>query len=204
MVPKALDFVGMNSEDIDYVIHTGRSSLMPEIQENIRKLFLHLPEDRIILDKENLKVCVAKGAALYGLVRTGIPIESQVRLVSEGRRLPHSYGVQVMKGLSPVFESIIPIGAEYPTEEIKHYDEVPGQRYLTLRFLQNSGENNNIKGNLDIRTIGSITIDTLEDGEPGCDVHFMIDANRKMEVSADDKPVKIEPARLEEEERWIG
>jgi molecular chaperone DnaK len=204
LVPKAFEFIGIGPESIDYVIHTGRSSLMPEIQANIEKLFSHLQKEHIILDKENLKVCVAKGAALYGLMRTGIQKEQQVRLVSEGRRLPHSYGIHVMKGFKPVFEHIIPSGTEYPTEETKHYDEVPGQRYLTLRFLQNSGENNNINGNPDVRTIGSITIDTLADGKPGCDVKYMFDANRKMEVSADGRVVEIEPARLEEEERWIG
>jgi molecular chaperone DnaK (HSP70) len=177
---------------------------MPKIQEIVKQLFPSLQPNHIILDRENIKVCVAKGAALYGLMRTGILMGHQVRLVSEGRRLPHSYGVQVMKGFTPIFEPIIEIGAEYPTEKLKHYDEDPSQRFLTLRFLQNPGKNNKIKGNKEIRNIGNITIDTLADGEPGCDVQFIIDANRKMEVTADGRPVKIEPARLEEEERWIG
>ncbi|MCK4763922.1 MAG: Hsp70 family protein [Candidatus Aminicenantes bacterium] len=203
VVGEALSLADIEAADIDYIIHTGRSSLMPNIQQDISTLFRHLNDEHVILDKKNLKICVAKGAALYGLLRSGIQTEHNVRLVSGGRRLPHSYGVQVMRITKPMFEPIIETGTKYPTEKTKHYDD-PGSRFLTLRFLQNSSVNNNIKGNPDIRVIGAITVDTLADNVPGCDVKFMIDANRKMEVSADGVPVQIKPARLEDEDRWIG
>lgn len=204
VVREALKLVEINSDNIDYIIHTGRSSLMPMIREKVKGIFPKLPKEHDILNKENLKVCVAKGAALYGLIRSGIAMGQQVRLVSGGRRLPHSYGVQVMKGFTPMYEPIIEIGREYPTEETKHYPDTPGTRYLNLKFIQNSGKNNTIRNNSDIRVIGSQTIDTLADGIPGCDIKFIIDPNRKMEVTADGQLIEIEPVRLEEEERWIG
>jgi len=126
--------------------------------------------------------------------------------MSGGRRLPHAYGVQVMRGFVPYFESIIDIGTEYPTVVEREYkeNEIPRGGILTLKFLKNSGKEDKIKGNPDIRKIGSLTFDTLEDKKPGCDVKFIIDANRKIEVTADGKPVEIEPVRLEDQNRWVG
>jgi molecular chaperone DnaK (HSP70) len=176
------------------------------IREKVMLVFPQFPQKYDILDQEYLKVCVAQGAALYGLIRSGIQKEQHVRLVAGGRRLPHAYGVQVMRGFTPFFEPIIKVGEEYPTVGEKEYtvDEIPRSGILNLKFLQNSGSSDRIKGNPDIRVIGSKTIDTLIDKKPGCDIKVIIDANRKMEVTADEEMVEIEPVRLEEEGRWIG
>jgi molecular chaperone DnaK (HSP70) len=206
MVMEVLSLAGIKAENVHYIIHTGGSSLMPLVRKTVKNLFPHLHEKNDILDKQNLKVCSAKGAVLYGMMRSGIQKEQHVRLVSVGKRLPHSYGTQVMKGFKPMFKPIIEMGKEYPTKGIIHYDEneIPKSGILNLKFLQNSGSNNNIKGNPGIRVIGSITIDTLADRIPGCDVEITIDANRKMTISVDGMPVEINPIRFEGGERWIG
>lgn len=206
VVREALAVANLKANQIDFIIHTGRSSLLPAIRDKVKLVFPQLPKDHDILDKEYLKICVAKGAALYGLMHAGIEKGQGVRLVSGGRRLPHGYGVQVMRGFVPYFESIIDIGEKYPTVGTKTYEEkeIPRSGVLNLKFLQNSGNDMKIKGNQEIRVIGSMIIDTLADKKPGCDIKFIIDANRKMEVTADGVPVEIEPVRLEERERWIG
>jgi molecular chaperone DnaK len=206
VVRDALHLTDIKADRIDYIIHTGRSSLMPLIREKVKDVFPQLPKQYDILDQEYLKVCVAQGAALYGLIRSGIQREQHVRLVTGGRRLPHAYGVQVMRGFVPFFEPIIDVGEEYPTVGIKNYsvDEIPKSGILNLKFLQKSGGGDRIKENPDIRVIGSKTIDTLIDKKPGCDIKIIIDANRKMEVTADEEMVEIEPVRLEEGGRWIG
>jgi molecular chaperone DnaK (HSP70) len=206
LVRDALLLNKIGVDKIDYIIHTGRSSLMPMLRENVKKVFPKLKAEYDRLDKEYLKVCVAKGAVIYGMLRGGIVKDRHVQLMSGGRRLPHAYGVQVMRGFAPYFESIIDIGREYPTVVEKEYkeNEIPRNGILTLKFLKNSGKENKIKGNPDIRKIGALTFDTLEDKKPGCDVKFIIDANRKIEVTADGKTVEIEPVRLEEQNRWVG
>ncbi len=206
VVRDALRLVDIKADRIDYIIHTGRSSLMPMIREKVKLVFYQFPQQYDILDQEYLKVCVAKGAALYGLIRSGIQKEQHVRLVTGGRRLPHAYGVQVMKGFVPLFEPIINVGEEYPTVGKKNYkeDEIPRSGVLNLKFLQNSGSSDRIRENPDIRLIGSKTVDTIIDKKPGCEIKIIIDANRKMEVTADGDMVEIEPVRLEEEGRWIG
>jgi molecular chaperone DnaK (HSP70) len=206
VVRNALSVNKIGVDEIDYIIHTGRSSLMPMLRENVKKVFPKLKDEYDRLDKEYLKVCVAKGAVIYGMLRAGIVKDRHVRLMSGGRRLPHAYGVQVMRGFIPYFESIIDIGTEYPTVVEREYkeNEIPRGGILALKFLKNSGKEDKIKDNPDIRRIGSLTFDTLEDKRPGCDVKFIIDANRKIEVTADGKLVEIEPVRLEEQNRWVG
>ncbi len=203
LVRDALDFAGTDADAVDYIIHTGRSSLIPSVRGRVRSIFPHLPESGDILDEEHLKVCVARGAAMYGAQKRAISA-SGVHLIAEGRKLPHSYGIAKQKGTRRIFDEIIPLGSTYPTEETRHYGEeqIIG-RILHLTFFQNSGKNQYIRENPDIKRIGEITT-SLPQNNPTCDVRFVIDANRKLDVFANEAPVEIKPERLEEEERWIG
>ncbi|OQY60011.1 MAG: hypothetical protein B6245_03660 [Desulfobacteraceae bacterium 4572_88] len=204
LVRGALNFADIDEAVVDYIIHTGRSSLVPAVRERIRSIFPGLAENRDILREEHLKVCVAKGAAMYGAQRR--VMGEGIRLIAEGRKLPHAYGIgkTAARGLRRQFDEIIPLGSNYPTEETRHYgaDMIRG-RMLHLTFYQNSGRNKEIKNNPDIRRIGDITI-KLPGDSLNCDVKFVIDANRKLDVYANDQPVAIIPQRLEDEGRWIG
>lgn len=208
LVESALDLAGLSSGQIDYILHTGRQSQMPLIRQCVREIFPHLPEDRDLLEQEHLKVCVAKGAALYGWMRDKLVLpEARIHLLSEGRRLPHSYGVEKFANLlQPELDEIIRRGAAYPVSESKVYgaEMIPPSGYLNLKFYQNTGTRKAIVKNPQVSLIGQISINTLLDGEPGCKVHFVIDANRKLDVFADGQEVSIQPVRLHGEESWMG
>lgn len=208
LVDSALNLAKLDHEEIDYILHTGRQSLLPLIPQRVREIFPSLPAGRDILDPEHIKLCVAKGAALYGWMRDklGNP-EARVHFLSEGRRLPHSYGVEKFANfLQPEFDEVIPRGSTYPsaTEKVYGPEMIPSSGYLNLKFYQNTGANKRIVRNPEVRQIGQISINTLADGDPGCVVRFVIDANRKLEVFADGHEVTIQPARLQGEESWMG
>jgi molecular chaperone DnaK len=210
LVRSALSLAQLGAQDIDYVLHTGRQSLLPAVRKRVKALFPALPPGHDLLEEEHVKVCVAKGAVLYGsMKRSLIAAEGAgVRFLSEGRRLPHSYGVE--KRVGPTrreFDEIVPRGATYPRVEERHFPESmisDPNGSLNLKFYQNTGENKLIRGNPEISLIGQITVDTRANGKPGCEIRFMIDANRKLEVSADGRQVEINPVRLQGEETWVG
>lgn len=192
---------------IDYILHTGRQSLLPEIRECVRELFPDLPAGHDILNEADLKVCVAKGAALYGWMRNKIARPgARINFLSEGR-LPHSYGVEQFSNLmAPEFDEIIERGSIYPTSGEKEYepDMIPRSGYLNLKFYQNSGSSKEILRNPEVSFIGQISLDTTANGRPGCRVRIVVDANRKLEVFANDQMVTLTPARMQGDEGWIG
>ncbi|HEX7681063.1 MAG TPA: hypothetical protein VF713_23200, partial [Thermoanaerobaculia bacterium] len=73
---------------------------------------------------------------------------------------------------------------------------------LNLRFYQNAGMSSSIIGNPQVSLVGEVSIDTKADGQPGCDVRFVVGANRTLEVFADGAPVEIQRASLLDEEEW--
>ena len=208
LITSSLGLAGIDAADVDYILHTGRQSLLPQIRRGVRGLFPHLGDDRDLLEEEHLKVCVAKGAALYGSMRNAlVRPDARIHFLSEGRRLPHSYGVETfVDPLEPEFDEVIPRGSSYPTEKTKGYppEMIPPSGQLSLKFYQNTGASKAIHGNPHVSLVGQISIDTLEDGKPGCDVSFVVGANRTLNVFADGKPVTIERARLHEDESWMG
>ncbi len=208
LIDSALDLAAIPRTDIDYVLHTGRQSLLQLIRQHVRGLFPHLRNDRDVLDEAHLKVCVAKGAALYGSMRNRLVDKSaRIHFFDEGRSLPHSYGVETWRNpVEPEIDVIIPRGSKYPIAQTRHYDAdlIPETGYLNLRFYQNTGTSSAIVNNPQVSLIGEISIDTTADGEPGCDVHFAIGANRTLEVFADGNPVTIQRASLQDEEGWMG
>lgn len=206
LIRSALALADVQAGDIDYILHTGRQSLLPQIRKCVRAVFPALGDARDLLEEEHLKVCVAKGAALYGRMREQlVNRDARVLLLSDGRRLPHSYGVETFTNpVEPEFDEVIERGAQYPIERTKPYppEMIPPSGYLHLKFYQNTGTAKAIVGNPDVSLIGQISIDTA--GASGCDVTFAIGANRTLSVFANGNPVTIEPARLQEAENWTG
>jgi molecular chaperone DnaK (HSP70) len=208
LIAASLSLAGIEAGDVDYILHTGRQSLLPQIRKQVRGMFPKLGDDRDLLEEEHLKVCVAKGAALYGSMRNAlVRPDARIHFLSEGRRLPHSYGVETfVDPLEPEFDEVIARGSSYPAEKTKEYppEMVPPSGQLTLKFYQNTGVSKAINGNPHVSLVGQISIDTLEDDKPGCNVSFVVGANRTLNVFADGKPVTIERARLHEDESWMG
>ncbi|MEA2343135.1 MAG: molecular chaperone DnaK [Thermoanaerobaculia bacterium] len=206
LVKAALADASLIPGDIDYIIHTGRQSLLPQIRERVRSVFSTLRDDHDLLERDHLKVCVAKGAALYGSMRDRLGAgDARIVFLSEGRRLPHSYGVEKFTDLfEPEFDEVIPRGVKYPVERTKTYDAemIPSSGTLNLKFYQNVGTSTVIVSNPQVSLIGHISIDTV--AKEACDVRIAIGANRTLNVFANDQEVKIEPARLYEEESWMA
>jgi molecular chaperone DnaK len=206
LIRRLLSLAKVEASEVDYILHTGRQSLLPAIRDRVRSLFPNLTQDRDILEQKHLKICVAKGAALYGSMRDRL-VEPGARIVllSDGRRLPHSYGVETFRNLVDAeLDEIIERGEPYPIERTKTYPPhmVPASGTLNLKFYQNNGTTLRITGNREITLIGQISIET--EGSSGCDVTFRVGVNRTLEVEAGGRPVTIEPARLHEEESWMG
>ena len=206
LISSSLALAGIDAEEVDYILHTGRQSLLPQIRRCVRAAFPNLGPDRDLLEEAHLKVCVAKGAALYGAMRDRL-IEREARIVflSSGRKLPHSYGVEKYTNpIEPEFDEVIGRGESYPIERTKLYppEMLPAGGYLNLKFYQNTGVKKSIVGNPHVSLIGQISFDIA--GRSDCGVTFSIGANRTLEVFANGTPVKIEPARLHEEESWMG
>ncbi|HYC60685.1 MAG TPA: Hsp70 family protein [Thermoanaerobaculia bacterium] len=206
LIRSALALAEVDSGDIDYILHTGRQSLLPQIRKCVRAMFPGIANDRDLLEEEHLKVCVAKGAALYGRMRSKLVVRgARILLLSDGRRLPHSYGVETFTNpIEPEFDEVIERGAQYPIERTKPYppEMIPPTGYLNLKFYQNTGSGKAIVGNPHVSLIGEISIDAADTS--GCDVTFAIGPNRTLRVFANGNPVTIEPARLREEESWTG
>jgi len=204
VVKGAIELSNIEKDTIDYIIHTGRSSMIPIVRERIREFFPSLNVNDDIFEIDHLKKCVAKGAVMYGLQRRSIGMG--VNLLAEGRKIPHSYGTHKSAGIGArlQFDEIIPRGTKYPTTIIKEYSEdVIKGRMLHMTFYQNSGTSKKITNNEEISKIGEITFDTLADNIPGCEIKFTIGPNRKLDITADGQAVPIEPAPLEDEEEWM-
>lgn len=206
LIRASLALAEVDPNEIDFILHTGRQSLLPQIRRRVRAMFPSLGDDRDLLEEQHLKVCVAKGAALYGSMRDRlVDPKARILLLSDGRRLPHSYGVETFTNpVEPEFDEVIARGAQYPLEATKPYppEMIPPSGYLNLKFYQNTGRGKAIVGNPHVSLIGQISIDTA--GRSGCDVTFAVGANRTLRVFANGSPVTIEPARLHEEESWMG
>lgn len=206
LILASLALAGVGTDDIDYILHTGRQSLLPQIRDRVRTVFPKLGNDRDLLEEKHLKICVAKGAALYGSMRDRLVApDARIVLLSDGRRLPHSYGVETFTNpIYPEFDEVIERGAQYPLERTKPYppEMIPPTGYLNLKFYMNTGTSNAIVANPQVSLVGQISIDTA--GREGCEVTFAVGANRTLSVFANGEPVTIEPARLHEEESWIG
>jgi len=206
LVATVLNLANLRDSDIDYILHTGRQSLLPTVREHVRGLFPSVKPSCDLLEEEHLKVCVAKGAALYGSMRDRLMSpDARVYLMDEGRSLPHSYGVETFEeAFVPKYDVIIPRGSKYPIQVMRHYgrEMVPDSGQLNLRFYQNIGMRSSIIGNSEVKFLGEIMIDADADGQPGCDVRFVVGANRTLEVFADDMPVVVQRANLQDEDAW--
>jgi len=200
LIDQCCDIEKISREQIDCVLMTGRTCLIPLIRKLVED---HCPQSKI--ECGDPKICVAMGAAILGnlSVMPGL----QLGFGQKGRLIPYHYGL-VEAFLSPKyprmqrFAKIIEAGTPYPTSLERVYENVSGD--LVLKVVQNMGnddrmfirkeEGEEIIPNPDIRNLGSYRI--KKTGEK-CIVEFKVDDNRKLSVYANEELV---PVQYEEDE----
>lgn len=205
---EALLLSELEPEHIHYLIHTGRQSQMPAVRDRIRALFPTLPPSHDLLDPSRVKVCVAKGAAHYGRIhqqaRSG---GNGIDILREGRRLPHSYGIERQAGFGQrEFVALIPRGTSYPAEGSLQLapHELPRSSTLDVVFLRNAGTRRGVKGNRDIRRLGRLKVDLAGLRETGCEVRLAIDANRRLTLAVAGQTLSVEEIPTEGPGSWWG
>lgn len=207
IIEKALKAANVTVEDIDYVVHTGRSSLNLWIQELLKKKF---PSDKVkhILENDELKMCVAKGAAYWGRALGGVRDGTDdIEIGEDGRRfpLPHSYGTEISRFANFFYDEIIPAGTLFPMDKpkIKIYDKskLPKGGLLRLRFYQNEGTDIQIDGNPEIRMVGRVDVKLIPT-DVECKIEIMVNANRKLKIIANNEEADIIPEQIETFQEW--
>lgn len=200
LVRRTLRSAKVKLAEVDYVLHTGRQSLMKEVRERVRTLFPKLDDNAHILD-DNVKICVAKGAALYGTLKDAAGAGG-LQFLNKGRTIPCSYGYERRHGIAQrLFTNVIPKGSPYPT---KQQVEVPAKqiRGRRLKIYQNRGTTKRIPGNPEIQLLGQARLE-IDEGD-ACKVVFSVDANRNLEVLANGKALPIDlDAQAPEPEEWL-
>jgi molecular chaperone DnaK (HSP70) len=172
---------GAEPSSVSAVLHVGRTSLIPMVREGVKRL-LPAAEDRSELVEP--KLCVALGAAYWGFIkdRPGANIEFS----GVGNQLTHDIGYLDVKSMKKVFVPIFAARSEFPCEKTV---ELPGRELIDLRLAENLGMSLNGKGNY--HAIGSCRISSGRDGGECVAVHFAINENRMLEITAHDRRQEI-------------
>ena len=169
----ALKNAGLKVGDIDEVILVGGTTLIPSIQEAVKKFFGKEPSKGVNPDE-----VVALGAAIQGGVLGG-----DVKDVLLLDVTPLSLGIETMGG---VLTKLIESNTTIPTKKSQVFSTaVDNQPSVEIHVLQ--GERAMAKDN---RTIGRFHLDGIPPsmrGIPQIEVTFDIDANGIINVSAMDK-----------------
>ncbi|MCG8455287.1 MAG: Hsp70 family protein, partial [Holophagales bacterium] len=250
LVEKALELAELEPEDIDFVLHAGRQSLLKLVQQRVAQIFARSPREgvatesagrisstrgrllrnegsvphdepnqsgsrvssgaelgpgvgRIVREQKNLmKVCVAKGAVLHGryLDAHRVPF----RLIQEPR-LPHSYGIDRPGAFGKLeLEEILRRGEVYPLAREKALEKVPETGRLHLKLYQNTGTRIRIRGNQDIRQIGSLEHFFDPEATESLTLKLDLDASRLLTAEIGDQKVEIRPLPPSDELDWMG
>ncbi len=168
----------VQSEDIDTILHVGRTSLLPIVRERINAI---LP---------NAEECVALGAAFWGQIKD--QPHSNFEFVGGANQLLHDVGfIDFSTGaLRQMFVTVFPAQTEFPCEKTI---ELPLTKdRITMQLAENRGTKSVIDGNTEIRRIGRVVIDAQGADGQTIEVTFRIDENRVLEITANGQTQNIE------------
>ena len=169
----ALDDAGLTVNDIDAVLLVGGMTRMPRVQQRVAEFFGRQPSKGVNPDE-----VVAIGAAIQGGVLTGEV--DDVILVDV---TPLSLGVETQGG---VFTRIIPKNTSIPCDASQVFSTaVDAQPMVTVHVLQ--GERELAKDNRSLAKFDLLGIPPAPRGVPQIEVHFSIDENGILQVSAVDR-----------------
>lgn len=174
-------------EEIDTILHVGRTSLLPIVRERINEL-LPEAEDRSTLIEP--KLCVALGAAFWGQIKD--QPHSNFEFVGATNQLIHDIGyVDFSTGmLRQIFVTVFPAQTQFPCEKTI---ELPLTKdRITLQLAENRGKNQLVDGNSEIRRTGRVMIDATGVSGPTITIKFAIDENRVLQITTNGKTQIIE------------
>jgi molecular chaperone DnaK len=174
-------------EDIDTILHVGRTSLLPIVRERINAILPNAEDRSNIIEP---KLCVALGAAFWGQIKD--QPHSNFEFVGGANQLLHDIGfIDFSTGaLRQMFVTVFPAQTEFPCEKTI---ELPLTKdRITLQLAENRGTKSVIDGNTEIRRIGRVVIDAQGADGQTIEVIFRIDENRVLEITANGQTQNIE------------
>ncbi|HEX8853035.1 MAG TPA: Hsp70 family protein, partial [Pyrinomonadaceae bacterium] len=176
---------GVRADEIDTVLHAGRTSLLPMVRRRINAL---LPNATDHSDLVEPKVCVALGAAFWGYIKD-LP-NANFEFVGVANRLMHDIGYLDIEGMSKVFRPVFAAQTEYPCERVVEFRR--GGDFINLRLYENRGKRTQVNDNPEISEIGKVRIDMRGVSDARIPVTFRIDENQILEISANGHSQDIE------------
>jgi molecular chaperone DnaK (HSP70) len=177
----------VQSEDIDTILHVGRTSLLPIVRERINAILPNAEDRSNIIEP---KLCVALGAAFWGQIKD--QPHSNFEFVGGANQLLHDVGfIDFSTGaLRQMFVTVFPAQTEFPCEKTI---ELPLTKdWITMQLAENRGTKSVIDGNTEIRRIGRVVIDAQGADGQTIEVTFRIDENRVLEITANGQTQNIE------------
>lgn len=175
-------------EEVDTILHTGRTSYLPMVRETINEMLSEAEEPSVSIEP---KACVAMGAAIWGHFRE--LADADFQFIGPANRSIHAIGYNsgsnIIGGLRGRFEPVFPAQTEFPCEKIL---EFPRKDVIKLDLYENRGKNTDIAGNPDINPIGTVKINTQGLTEPRVPVRFILNENRLLEIIANDRRQLVE------------
>jgi len=167
---------GLSPDDVDTVLHVGRTSKLPMVKSWINTV-LSKAQDRSQLVEP--KLCVALGAAYWGYIKN--QPSTNIEFIPTTNCTIHDIGYLDTNMLKIVFKPVFAAQTEFPIS--KTVDVPGGKELIELRLAESRGKSTN--GNWYYEEIGVVRIDTHALSEPRVAVEFALDENRMLQISVD-------------------
>ena len=169
---QALEDAHLLLKDVDEVVLVGGATRMPLVHRLVQEFFQLTPHSELNPDE-----VVAMGAAVQADILAG-GIQNMLLLDVT----PLSLGIETMGGVMSV---LIPRNSTIPTNAKELFTTfVDGQRSVDVHVFQ--GERELVQDNRSLARFQLKDLDPLPAGMPRIEVHFTIDANGILHVSAKD------------------
>lgn len=165
---------GLSPEEIDTVLHVGRTSKIPIVKASINTV-LSKAQDRSQLVEP--KLCVALGAAYWGYIKN--QPGTHIEFIPATNCTIHDIGYLDTKMLKIIFNPVFPAQTEFPST--KRVEVPAGKELIELRLAERRGTGTN--GNSHYEEIGLVRIASHASSEPRLAVEFALDENRMLQIS---------------------
>jgi molecular chaperone DnaK len=174
-------------EEVQTILHVGRTSLLPMVRDRINELLPNATDRSELIEP---KLCVALGAAFWGQIKD--QPRSNFEFVGGANQLIHDVGYIDFSPstMRQVFVTIFSAQTEFPCEKLI---ELPRTKeMITVQLVENRGNKSVIDGNPEIKRTGRVRIDARGVEGATIEVGFAIDENRVLQMTANGKTQNIE------------